>query len=310
MDYIKDLVSVVIPTHNREKLLCRALESALKQTYRNIEVIVVSDGSEDNTDDVMKTYMSQYDGLKYIAYSPARGGNYARNTGIKSAKGEYVAFLDDDDEWHEDKIQKQIEMIVNDPELGLICTAMNSIDDASGRCSVFTPNAQRDSSVGILKSNLIGSTTTVLVRHELLDAVDYFDENLKAMQDYDLWIRLCQITKVGVVTTPCVEYHNLVSNKQISWDYEKYVSSSDYIFEKYKELRSSKLTQEEIKGILVRNYLNVSRKALKSENRKAVREYAGKAFKTKPNVSSVVYYIASVFSVNAVKKIRHFLKNK
>jgi glycosyltransferase involved in cell wall biosynthesis len=91
-------VSVIIPTHNRAKLLERAIKSVLEQTYANFEIIVVSDGSTDETDLIMQKYKNQDARIKYISYYPAKGANHARNIGIKAAEGEYIAFLDDDDE--------------------------------------------------------------------------------------------------------------------------------------------------------------------------------------------------------------------
>lgn len=308
MEYVKGMVSVVIPTHNRESLICRAVDSALSQTYGNIEVIVVSDGSEDGTDKLMQEYEKKYPNFRYISYHPGKGGNVARNTGIKNSKGEFVAFLDDDDEWHKDKIEKQIRIIEEDPEVGLVCTAINSVDDATGKTAVFVPDAPRDASHNILIENCIGSTTTALARHSLLDEIGMFDENLGAMQDFDLWIRLCQITKTGVVREPCVEYHNLVSNSQISWNYQKYENAATYMAKKYEELRKQKLTSSEIKTVRLNDILNLARKAFKSNDRRTTRRLALKALKVKFNVSSIIYIAASFFPVDTVRKIRRRMK--
>jgi len=302
MDYIEGLVSVVIPTHNREKLVSRAVDSALNQTYRQIEVIVVSDGSTDNTDLIMAEYEKKFPNFRYISYKPGKGGNYARNTGVKAANGEYVAFLDDDDEWLADKIEKQTGVFNSDPEIGIVCTAYTSVYDDSGKEKVFVPHAPYDSSVEILKNNQIGSTTTVCVRHELIDKVGMFDEDLCAKQDWDLWIRLCQITKVGVVKTPCVIYHNATENGQISWNYKKYADASEYLQKKYYELRKKKLTKDEIRSVYLMDALGVARKAFKANNRKIVRKYAKLAFRYKPNSGSVVYVVASFLPSGLVRR--------
>ena len=308
MEYVKGLVSVVIPTHNRENLICRAADSALSQTYENIEVIVVSDGSEDGTDKLMSEYEKKYSNFHYISYRPGRGGNVARNTGIRHSRGEFVAFLDDDDEWHKDKIEKQVKIIGEDPEIGLVCTAINSVDDATGKTYVFIPDAPRDSSHKILIENCIGSTTTAMARHSLLDEIGMFDEDLGAMQDYDLWIRLCQITKVGVVKEPCVEYHNLVSNGQISWNYKKYENAAKYMEKKYEDIRKKKLTADEITSVRLSDLLNLARKAFKSNDRQTTRRIAAEALKVKFNLSSLVYMAASFFPLETVRKIRRRFK--
>lgn len=302
MKYTEKLVSVVIPTHNRDKLVSRAVDSVLSQTYQPIEVIVVSDGSTDHTDQIMAEYEKKYPNVRYIAYKPGKGGNHARNTGIKAAQGEYVAFLDDDDEWLAEKIEKQIKIFEADPKIGIVCTAISSIYDDSGKKKEFIPKAPYDCSVEILKHNVIGPTITVCVRHELLDEVGMFDEDLCAMQDWDLWIRLCQITKVGVVTTPCVLYHNATENGQISWNYKKNAEASEYLQKKYRELREKKLTKDEIKSEYIMEALCVARKAFKANNRQIVREYAKRAFQYKPNLESIIYFVASLLPMGLVRR--------
>ena len=123
---MNELVSVVIPTHNRADLLPRAIDSVLNQTYSNFEIIVVSDGSTDNTEEVVKSYSDKDSRIRFIGYSPARGGNIARNTGIEAAKGEYVAFLDDDDEWMPEKLKKQIKVMESNPDIGLVILVYES----------------------------------------------------------------------------------------------------------------------------------------------------------------------------------------
>ena len=97
-------VSAVITTHNRCELLLKAIESVKNQTYKNIEIIVVDDASSDSTLDKCRIL----DGIKYIRINTSKGGNYARNVGIKNSSGHYIAFLDDDDEWYPTKIEKQL----------------------------------------------------------------------------------------------------------------------------------------------------------------------------------------------------------
>ena len=99
-------VTIGIPVYNVEKYIRLTMDSALSQTFEQIEVIVVSDGSTDETASVVNKICNTDNRVSYIEYFPGKGGNHARNTGIKAAKGEWVAFLDDDDRWHETKIAK------------------------------------------------------------------------------------------------------------------------------------------------------------------------------------------------------------
>src|SRR3989338_8677774 len=99
-------VSVIIPTHNRPELLKRAVKSVLNQTYKDLEVIVVDDGLEKRADETVNSFNDSR--LKYIQHPEEKGGSAARNTGIKNSSGEFIAFLDDDDEWLPEKLEIQI----------------------------------------------------------------------------------------------------------------------------------------------------------------------------------------------------------
>ncbi len=229
------MVSVVIPTHNRVDLLPRAIESVLNQTYKDIELIVVSDGSTDGTDELMAKYAND-SRIKYINYKPAQGGNYARNTGIKAAKGEYIAFLDDDDEWFPNKLEEQLEVIESHDNIGLVYTGTHVIYADEGVEYPSIPHASGDLSVKILWANCVGSTTTVMVRKSVLDKVGIFDEKLPALQDYDLWIRICQESRVGVVSKELVNYYNYSNSGQVSSNTKKYEEAFRYLNNKYLNL--------------------------------------------------------------------------
>lgn len=303
MEYIKNFVSVVIPTHNRAELLPRAINSALLQTYKNIEIVVVSDGSEDNTAEIMKEIVAKNDNVSFIEYYPGLGGNHARNQGILKSKGEWVAFLDDDDEWYETKIEKQMELANQDENIGLVCTGILAIYDSDGSTSIFIPDTPYDASKAILLGKTLGSTTTVMMKHDLLDSCGMFDEALMAKQDYDLWIRACQKTKVGVVKEPCVYYHNLISNNQVSWNYKKYADATEYINKKYEKLFKEKLTEEEWVEVCSNSMYSVARKAMKVDNGKVARQYIYKALRFKKKPVFFLAWVGSFLPISALNRI-------
>lgn len=302
-------VSVVIPTHNRCALLGRAIDSVLKQTYPVKEIIVVSDGSEDETDNIMDKYCAQYSNVHYHSYHPGRGGNYARNYGIKISTGKYVAFLDDDDEWHADKIEKQIALIRNDNEIGIVCTAINNIHVSAKTQNRYIPPALYDSKRLILMKNCIGSTSTVLVERELFNRVGYFDEKLSACQDYDMWIRLCQVTKVGVVKEPCVEYFNYDSVKQISGNTQKYILAHKMMDEKYQEEINEFTKSEKAQRKCIWS-MAVSKRGMRNGQKKIAIQYALKALSARPCKNSVVCLVASLLPYSICLRFRaKFMKN-
>lgn len=309
MCYQKGLVSVVIPTHNRHDLIQRAVESALYQTFQQIEVIVVSDGSTDDTASVVNKICDIDKRVSFIEYFPGKGGNHARNTGIKAAKGEWVAFLDDDDKWHETKLEKQMKIARQDENIGLVCTGILAIFDSDGSTSIYIPDTPYDASKTILLGNSIGSTTTVMMKHELLDACGMFDEELMAKQDFDLWIRACQLTKVGVVKEPCVDYHNLVSNNQVSWNYKKYADATEYLNKKYEALYTEKLSSKELSRVYSNNMFSIARKAIKSGNSKIARIYLRKSLNYKFRFIVFMSWFASFLPISMINKM-YFALNK
>ena len=115
-------ISVIIPTHNRVDLLGRAIRSVQNQTYKNIEIIIVSDGSTDGTDEFVNKLKYTDNRIQFYEYKPSKGSNVARNLGIEKSKGEYIAFLDDDDEWLPTKLEKQLEVFQKDYRIGLVYT--------------------------------------------------------------------------------------------------------------------------------------------------------------------------------------------
>lgn len=185
-------VSVVIPTYNRPEYLPGAVETALAQTYDDLEVIVVDDGSDrEYADEVAQEY-----GVSCVRHEENRGLSAARNTGIKAAQGGYVAFLDDDDRWHKTKIERQVEVLDGEPEIGLVSCYLAAISPEGNvlRCEASKPDG--DLSNRIYLRNLIGTPSRVLVRKECFDEVGDFDERLPTKQDWDLYIRICQDWRV------------------------------------------------------------------------------------------------------------------
>ena len=126
------MISVILPTHNRSNLVKYAVESVLGQSYQDIELIVVNDGSTDNTEDTLQPYFSR---IHYL-YQSQGGPGRARNRGIEAAQGEYIAFIDDDDIWLPFKLELQIELLTKHPELALICTNFKVFDSKS-ECDSF-----------------------------------------------------------------------------------------------------------------------------------------------------------------------------
>lgn len=297
------MVSVVIPTHNRADLIERAVKSVLNQTYKEFEIIIVSDGSTDNTDEVVERLKNVDGRIRYISYSPGKGGNAARNTGIKEANYEYIAFLDDDDEWLPDKLEKQVEVLENDSRIGLVCTGVNIIYVDECISYESRPKVRGDLSKKILIKNYIGTTSTVLVKKKVLSKAGVFDIDLKARQDYDLWIRIAQHTNVGVVSEPCVNYYNNLGNNQISHQTQKYEEATDYIRDKYKDLYNN-LDLEASNQYYINSYLELVNRGMRNNDKKTAKKYAKLAMKKKLNIKTIGFFIMTRLNYRIVLYLR------
>jgi glycosyltransferase involved in cell wall biosynthesis len=225
-------VSVIIPTYNRAQLLAFAVLSVLNQTYQDFELIVVDDGSSDNTVDVVTGFRDNR--IRLIRHSTSKGGAAARNTGIRSSIGDYLAFLDDDDEWLPDKLRLQMNIFrVSSSTIGCVYTGYLYIERSSGSViSRTVPQKKGDLSEALLRGNCLGSGgSSVVLTRECINAVGMFDEDLPSYQDYDLWIRISKQFSFDYVVEPLVRVY--VHNNSISKNWDAVNSGIDIMLKKH-----------------------------------------------------------------------------
>lgn len=205
------LVSVVIPTYNRARLVCEAVETVLAQTYRNFEIIVVDDGSTDETEEALGRYEGR---IKYF-YQENRGLSAARNTGIRNSTGCYIALLDSDDLWRQDKLALQVDYLNKHDDCGLVYTDMELLIAREG-VLIEVPTTPLVLPTGyiypqvFLRNEIFPST--VLVRKECLEDVGLFDESLRHFEDYELWLRIARRYKIGNIDKKLTVYRRHVDN--------------------------------------------------------------------------------------------------
>ncbi len=226
------LVSVIVPTYNRANTIIRAIESVLKQTYENIEIIIVDDASGDNTAEMVKSVVDSR--IKIIRHETNKGGGAARNTGINEARGKYVSFLDSDDIWIPEKIEKQVDQFERaDSRVGVIYTGFYRTDKDDVITKQVTPSKKGDLYNRLLEGNIIGTTSVIMVKRECLQQVGGFNVSLSSCQDWDLYIRLSKVCHYDYIPDPLVRfycgegYNKITSNKQ--W----VILGHKYIFDKY-----------------------------------------------------------------------------
>ena len=184
-------VSIILPTYNRAHIIEKAIQSVLNQTYQDFEIIIIDDGSKDDTKKIIRGFQEKDNRIKYIRFEENKGAAAARNAGIKMSKGEYITFQDSDDEWVIDKLEKQMKIIETSSENIVVYCGFWRID---GDEKTYIPDIKISNREGnihkeLLKRNFIG-TPSILLLKKNLEKIGMFDENLSRLQDWDLVIRL------------------------------------------------------------------------------------------------------------------------
>ena len=190
--------TVVIPTHNRSNLLKRALKSVLDQTFGGFEIIIVDDHSTDGTFSAVKSFSDNR--IRYMINTRSKGACGARNVGIFSSEGKWVAFLDDDDVWLSKKLESQYKLAqVVDSKVGLICTDYGIYKGRTGEPVIHKNRPSGWVMDKILYGGIIGCLSSVCVRTELLRTIEGFDERFTSCQDQDLFVRVAELSQFAHV---------------------------------------------------------------------------------------------------------------
>lgn len=201
-------VSVVIPTFNCERFIGRTIDSALRQTYRDFEIIVVDDGSTDGTQAVL----ARYGGVLRCMYQANQGASAARNVALASASGEFIAYLDADDLWDPEKLARQVEYLDAYPACGFVHTEVAVIDEQDAVLHArFNQETRRSVPQGKCIRELLQrshiQTLTVVERRDAFDRAGTFDLRLPVAQDYLHWIQVVlQGYEVGYLADPLGQY--------------------------------------------------------------------------------------------------------
>lgn len=184
------MISVIIPTHNRVDLLARSIRSVLNQTYPDLECIVVDDASTDDSEIVIAQFDD--DRLVYLQHENSRGASAARNTGIAHAQGELIAFLDDDDEWLPDKLEKQVRLLANaTSRVGMVYCWLDYYE-GDQIVEQYHPEYRGYIFPDVLDRQRIGNSSTLLVRSSVLDEIGGFDDELPRGNDGDFIRRVAR----------------------------------------------------------------------------------------------------------------------
>lgn len=289
-------VSVIIPTHNRPELLLRALNSVYAQTFTNYEIIVVDDGQAPRAYDSLVNFFL-YKNLTYIETSKDAGGGVARNLGIKMAKGEFIAFLDDDDVWLPEKLSVQIELF--EKENSIVGFSFTSAVIVHEHEEVVTTvkNGVHDFAHDSLSDFNGFLTVTQVVRKDVLLSVGGFDERLPSHQESELIIRMTHAGYKGLgINQPLTRVDGHMGREGIGTNMQKRIQGRCMVLDKHAKLFALYPKKQ------ARSYFEVALWYRDDGNWEAANQYMYKAFCTAPRIRYVVH-LAYTF----VRKVLYLL---
>lgn len=247
------IFTVIIPTYNREEFLKRAVDSILAQTFKDFELIIVDDGSTDNT----KSLLDAYDDTRIVYFYKENGGqNSAVNVGLKNARGEFIAFCDSDDTWMPEKLEKCMEKYQEDKEIKVVYSLTGMVSTENGEQKIVA--VRNDSCEGwcykeVIEQGYLTSPSFLTCKKECFDVIGFLPTDVFLCQDDDLCFRLCKNFKVGLVKEILGVYNFDASGRIMT---QKKRCADDYV--KFLGKWSNEI--EEVCGIdlLVKRYLRAS----------------------------------------------------
>ena len=282
-------VSVIIPTYNRAHLIGRAIKSVINQTYQDFEIIVVDDGSTDNTEEIVKSFNDPR--IRYIRHEKNKGEAAARNTGIEAAKGKYIAFQDSDDEWLPEKLYKHMMIFKKaKKKIGVVYSGFWKIRNGK---KLYIPSPyvfQKEGNIHkeLLKGNFIGMPASV-VRKECFTKIGNFDIKIPYLEDWELWIRISKYYEFKYIPEPLViSYYTSggVNEKSIIVG----VNVLNFIINKYHE------DFNKHKKILSKHYFSIGLNLCLNNDLRKGRNYIVKAVRMDPfNIKFLTALLISFF---------------
>jgi glycosyltransferase involved in cell wall biosynthesis len=260
----QDLVSVVIATFNMGRYLPQAVQSVLSQTYTNVEILIIDDGSTDDTAQIIRRWEQDE---RVRVYRQSNGGQaQARNRGVALSKGRYVAFLDADDEWLSHKLSRQMPLFAN-PQVGVVYSEYECMD-GEGRALPKPPTRMYRGRVtaALLIDNFV-SFQTAVVRRECLERHGAFDESVRMGDDYDLWLRLSAHYEFDFIPQPTARYR--VWSGQMSKNYRRRYESAIRTMQRFLEHNPGLVSTAQIRAAWAHTYTGRGNNTLWQERKRA-----------------------------------------
>ena len=254
------IVSVIIPTYNRAHLINRAVQSVLNQTYQNFELIIVDDGSTDNTKEVLRELSDKRIKSVYLEEN-SRTSAVPRNKGIGVSRGDYIAFLDSDDEWLPKKIAKQLGFFKTSKKknLGFIGCNCWSVDENGRRVLIKSPKYKNYQSFkdGVLAGfPLFGIGSSMLIKKSVIKEIGLFDERIRHGNLKDMIIRVSRKYDFGVPSKSLVNIYSHKNNVTHNLSFKKKERDLNYVFRKHRKYYKNKINSNRLRCVASRHILD------------------------------------------------------
>jgi glycosyltransferase involved in cell wall biosynthesis len=299
------LVSVIIPAYNAEAFIEKTLRSVMAQTYQNLEVIVVDDGSQDGTAAIVQS-IAQEDHRIHFFHQANAGVAAARNLAIQKAHGELIAPIDADDIWFPQNLEKQVRCITTDAGIGFVYSWSVEIDESDQLSGGFHASYQQgEVYLALLNQNFIGNASAVLLRRECLNQVGGYNSTLRAQgaqgsEDWDLYLRLSERYSVGVVPEFLVGYRQITTS--MSRNRSSMAKSQSLVVEAAKQ-RHPEIPETIYRWSLSRFYLYLARQSYRSSDIKEVLYWLYKAYKLDIVMTLLRHDFYALFIKSSLRKI-------
>lgn len=296
------LVSIIIPTYGRSKTLIRALKSVQNQTYKNMEIIVVDDNGANtenqiNTSQIVNKYLEADNRIRYLYHETNLNGSAARNTGIDNSNGEYICFLDDDDEFEIDKISSQYNKLneLGNDWLGCYTGHTRYFVEDDNSTKIYRPRKEGNILQDVLTFKIDHvSGSSLMIKRKVINSDTRWNESLIRHQDYEFMAKIASQGKIAVISEPKVNiYVHKGSNRQKEF---KDIEKTRFEYLRHVKPLIEKLNQDEINEVYFQNYYWLFKQSLKHNKILKVFNYI---FKSK-NYSRLFKMI--------ILDIKHYLK--
>lgn len=283
--------SVVMPSYKTDSFMVqRAIDSVMLQTFSDFEIIIVDDNDENDYKNNNRKLQKEYsnDNIKFVFHPKNKGANFARNTGVSLSNGEYVAFIDSDDQWNKDYL-RVLHKTIEQSHKNLYTTNFQIVRADGILPPVFT-NKQKSGYIfeKEIYEDLLGPTSTVCVKRKTIIDAGLFDTSLPARQDYDMWLRICKHHECFFIHKPLV-YIYWDGHESISSSCQRYTVGTEIVLKKI--LSDKNVSPSLYDSIKFAHYKSIAHASIHVNDYNNARKYLSKALKKNKNVECIIWYI-------------------